>query len=106
MATYSSNTSNGYKLILEVSQSSQSIAGNSSVLKWTLKMSCATQYYQNSSTTDAFKVSINGTAVYNTSKAISFSGKNTTVTISQKKLVTVFPDKTFIKQITEIRRPL
>lgn len=82
MATYSSNTSNGYKLILEVTQSSQSIAGNSSVLKWTLKMSCATQYYQNSSTTDAFKVSINGTAVYNTSKAISFSGKNTTVTIS------------------------
>ena len=82
MATYTSNTSNGYKLILEVNQASQDKVNNKSTVSWTLKMSCAAQYYQNQNTKDSFYVAINGSAVYNTTKAIYFSGSNTTVTVA------------------------
>ena len=47
MATFYSNGSNTYQLILEVNQASQSIDNNNSVLNWPLKMSCGGNYYQN-----------------------------------------------------------
>lgn len=82
MATVNSNTSTGYYLQLVVTQSSQSIANNTSTLSWTLYFKNGSSYYQNQSTKDTFKVVINGTTVYNTSKAISFSGANKTLTIA------------------------
>lgn len=82
MATITTNTSNGFYMILTVTQSSQSVANNTSTLSWSLKYYCGSKYYQNSSTTDAFKVVINGTTVYNTSKATWFSGSNTNVTVA------------------------
>jgi hypothetical protein len=82
MATFYSGYSNTYRLILEVNQTSQDKVNNKSYLSWTLKMSCGAQYYQNQNTKDSFYVKINGQAVYNTTKAVYFSGPNTTVTIA------------------------
>ena len=82
MATVNSNTSLDYKLILTVTQKSQSIANNTSVLSWNLKMSCQSYRYENDSTTDNFKVVINGTTVYNQNKVIKFTSKNMTLSIA------------------------
>lgn len=81
MATFNSNTSNGYKLTLTVTQSSQSTNNNTSTLSWKLTFSCTNSYYQNGSSTDTFKVTINGKSVMNSKKAISFSGTNKTITV-------------------------
>lgn len=86
MATFYSNGSNTYQLILEVNQASQSIDNNNSVLNWALKMSCGGNYYQNQNTKDSFYVAINGEVVYNTTKAVYFSGAYTTVTIATGSL--------------------
>lgn len=82
MATFYSGYSNTYRLILEVKQTSQDKVNNKSYLSWVLKMSCGAQYYQNQNTKDSFYVKINGQVVYNTTKAVYFSGANTTVTIA------------------------
>lgn len=82
MATFYSGYSNTYRLILEVNQTSQDKVNNKSYLSWVLKMSCGAQYYQNQNTKDSFYVKINGQVVYNTTKAVYFSGANTTVTIA------------------------
>lgn len=82
MATFYSNVSNTYQLILELTEKSQSIAENLTELSWVLKMKCGAQYYQNQNTKDSFYFGIDNTAVYNTSKAVYFSGPNTTVTIA------------------------
>jgi hypothetical protein len=86
VATFYSNGSNTYQLILEVNQASQSIDNNNSVLNWALKMSCGGNYYQNQNTKDSFYVAINGEVVYNTTKAVYFSGAYTTVTIATGSL--------------------
>ena len=85
MATFYSAYSNGYRLILEVTETSQDQKANKSYLSWVLKMSAGDNYYQNENTKDSFKVIINGTTVYNTSKAIYFSGPNTTLTVASGK---------------------
>lgn len=77
-----SGSSNGYTLTLSVTQSSQSIATNTSTLSWTLTFSCGSYYYQNSNTVDGFSASINGTSVYSANKVIWFSGSRTSVTIA------------------------
>ena len=86
MANITTNISNGYKITLTVTQTSQSVTDNTSVLSWSYKISCGSAYYQNSSTKDTFKAVINGTTVLNVSKAISFSGSNTTITIASGTL--------------------
>lgn len=86
MATYYSNASNGYTLILEVNQASQNINNNTSNVNWALKMSCSANYYQNQNTKDSFYVAINGSVVYNTTQAVYFSGSHTTVTIASGSL--------------------
>lgn len=77
-----SGSSNGYTLTLNVSQSSQSIANNTSTLSWSLVFRASNSYYQNDSTTDRFVVTINGSQVYNQLRAISFPGMNTSLTIA------------------------
>ena len=86
MTTITSQLSNNYKITLKVSQSSQNMTNNTSSLSWTYQISCGSAYYQNSSTKDIFKAVINGTTVLNVSKAISFSGPNTTITIASGTL--------------------
>lgn len=77
-----SGTSNGYTLTLTVTQKSQSLASNNSTADWSLKLKAGSKYYQNSSTTDTFKVVIDGTTVYNQAKAIWFNSGNTEITIA------------------------
>jgi hypothetical protein len=86
LASFNSNTSNTYKLILEITQSSQSIKDNSSTLSWTLKMNNNGMKYQNQNTKDTFKVVINGTTVYNTSRAIWFDSNYSTITVASGSL--------------------
>lgn len=86
MATITSDKSNGYSISLTLTQKSQSVDDNTTVIKWVYKISCGSAYYQNSSTKDTFKAVINGTTVLNTSKAISFSGANTSITIASGTL--------------------
>ena len=77
-----SGSSNGYTLTLNVTQGSQSIATNTTTISWSLVFSCGSYYYQNSNTTDAFSVWIDGDTVYSANKAIWFSGSRTSVTIA------------------------
>ena len=82
MAKFYSNVSNTYQLILEVNQGTQSIVNNNSSLSWGLYLQCGSQWYQNQNTKDSFYVSINGTVVFNDSKAVWFNGANSLVTIA------------------------
>lgn len=86
MATFESNVSNTYKLILEITQGTQSINDNNTVLNWVLKMNNNGMKYQNSSSTDAFYVAINGTEVLNAAKAIWFSSNYSTIEIASGSL--------------------
>lgn len=77
-----SGSSNGYTLTLNVTQGSQSIATNTTTISWSLVFSCGSYYYQNSNTTDAFGVWIDGDTVYDSRRAIWFSGSRTSITIA------------------------
>jgi hypothetical protein len=86
MATFKSNISNTYQLILEITQGTQSIENNNTVLNWVLKMSNGSTRYQNVNTKDSFYVAINGQVVYNTTKAIWFENFNSTITVASGSL--------------------
>lgn len=86
MASFASNISNSYYLTLEITEAYRDIAGNYTDINWALKFTNGNQRYQNQNTKDAFYVAINGTEVYNTSKAIWFSNFNSTLTIASGSL--------------------
>lgn len=86
MAHIYSNVSNTYQLILEVNQGAQSIANNNTSLAWGLYLQCGSQWYQNQNTKDSFYVAINGTVVFNETKAVWFNGANSLVTIATGSL--------------------
>lgn len=74
MATIYSNTPwNAYRLKLDISQQSQSIPNNNSVIAYTLTMECLqpNNYGYSYPAGDKFTVTINGTTVFNSQVAIA-----------------------------------
>ncbi|OLU37305.1 DUF859 family phage minor structural protein [Ileibacterium valens] len=81
MATYTSNTSTGYSLVLTVTEASTSVANNTSTVNWSLVMKATTAYCQWNPGAGVVTAYINGQAVYNARPAMVFSGYNSQISI-------------------------
>lgn len=81
MATYTSNTSTGYSLVLTVTEASTSIVNNTSTVNWSLVMKATTAYCQWDPGAGIVTAYINGQRVYNSRPAMVFSGYNSQIKI-------------------------
>lgn len=81
MATFTSNTSTGYSLVLTVTEASTSVANNTSTVNWSLVMKATTAYCQWNPGAGIVTAYINGQRVYNARPAMVFSGYNSQISI-------------------------
>ena len=81
MATYYSGRSNGYRLVLTVTETSTSITNNTSNISWNLKCENQTLYAQWNPGPGTVTVTIDGVQVYSGRPAFVFPGYNSSITM-------------------------
>lgn len=86
MASISSNTSNGYRLTLNISEKSTSIPNNTSSVSWSLTCSCGSSYAQWNPGPGNVSVRIDGRNVYNGTPSFVFPGLHSSITLCSGSL--------------------
>lgn len=81
MPTYTSSTSNGFQLLLELTPQAYSIPNNSTPVKWVLKLKIGSSYFVDYRTMRG--VTINGSSVYSADNQFNCSGANTTMKLAE-----------------------
>lgn len=81
MAQFASGYSTGYRLLLNVSETSTSVQNNTSTISWNLQCQATSAYAQWNPGPGTVSVSINGSNVWSGRPAFVFPGRNTTITL-------------------------
>ena len=81
MTTFYGGRSNGYRLVLTVTETSTSVANNTSNVSWNLKCECQNAYAQWNPGPGTVSVTINGSNRYSGRPAFVFPGMNSSITL-------------------------
>lgn len=86
MTQFASGYSNGYRLLLNVTETSTSIDNNTSNISWNLQCQATNSYAQWNPGPGTVSVSINGSNVWSGRPAFVFPGYNSTITLCSGSL--------------------